>query len=210
MATSETEIVNSALIKIGEGTITSLSDERTQAQVASRQYPLKRQELLRTYRWNFAVTRTQLAPEAQGPAFGFANRFLQPNDCLAVIGVYQEGQLDRNYTGGDITWKVEGPYILANESTLSVFYIRDVTNPLRFDSLFSETLSWFLAYDLAYKLSTGPSMVEQALEGFQQALRNARFADAIETTPEILRSSEWLESRIEGGGGPPRIGPVNF
>lgn len=210
MATSETEIVNSALIKIGEATITSLSDERTQAQVAARQYPLKRQELLRSYRWNFSMSRANLAPEAEEPPFGFSAKFLQPNDCLRVIGVYDEGQLNRNYTGGGVTWKVEGPYILANADTLPIFYLRDERNPLRFDALFAETLSWFLAYDLAYKLSTGPSMVEQAYQGYQEALRQARLADAVETTPEILRASEWLESRIEGGGGPPRIGPVNY
>lgn len=209
MASSETEIVNSALIKIGEATITSLQDDREQAQLAARQYPLKRDELLRSYRWNFAVSRQTLAPEAQGPDFGFTNRFLMPTDTIAVISIWDETLQDRNYTGSRDAWKVEGRYILANADSLPIFYIRRVTSVLEFDALFSETLSWFLAYDLAFALSTGPQMVSQAFEGYQRALRQARFADAIETKPEKLESSEWLEARQHRGALGPRIGPVS-
>jgi len=207
-ASSEVEIVNSAFVKIGEQTVPSLQDDRRQAQLARRQYSFKRDELIRSYRWNFAVSRAQLAPEADQPPFGFKNKFLQPTDNLRILGVWQAGQAPQNYTGGDIVWKKEGPYILADDDLLNIFYMRQETNPVRFDPLFTETLAWFLAYDLAFALSTGPNMVSEAFNGFQQALRQARFADAIETTPEVLRSSEWLESRFEGTR-PPRIGPVN-
>lgn len=208
-ASSEVEIVNSAFVKIGEQTITSLQDDRRQAQLARRQYPFKRDELLRSYRWNFAVARAQLAPEATPPDFGFANKFLQPSDALQIIGVWDgANQAQRNYTGGEITWKKEGRFILADDDLLNIFYIRQETNPVAFDPLFTETLAWFLAYDLAFALSTGPNMVSETFNGYQEALRQARFADAIETTPEVIRSSEWLESRFEGSR-PPRIGPVN-
>jgi len=208
MASSETEIVNSALIKIGEATITSLQDDREQAQLAARQYGLKRDELIRSYRWNFAIARATLAPEAKAPAFGFTAQFLMPTDALQVISIWDESVADRNYTGTEFPWKVEGRFILANADSLNIFYMRRVTSVLEFDPLFSETLSWLLAYDLAFALSTGPNMVSQTFEGFQSSLRQARFADAIETKPEVLQSSEWLDSRLDSSRGP-RIGPVS-
>jgi len=208
MASSETEIVNSALIKIGEATITSLQDDREQAQVAARQYPLKRDELIRSFQWNFAVARTTLAPEAQAPAFGFSSQFLMPTDALRIISLWDETVDDRNYTGTRMDWKVEGRLILANANTLSIFYLRRVTNVLEFDPMFAEALAWSLAADLAYALSTGPQMLQQTREGFNQAIRQARLADAIETKPEVLQSSEWLEARHHRSSRGPREGPV--
>jgi len=196
MVSSEVEIVNSALIKIGEQTITSLSDDRQQAQVARRQYPIKRDELLRMYRWNFAVARATLAPLAEKPAFGFSNQFETPTDAIKIIGLYDGTQMDRNYTGSHDVWKVEGTRILANSDSLSIFYIKQVTNPLNFDPIFVETLSWFLAADLAFNLTASADLVEVANQGFAQALRQARMNDAVEGTPEVLTASEWLDSRI--------------
>ena len=210
MPSSETDVVNSAFIKIGESTITSLDDTRKQAQIAARQYPLKRDELLRSYRWNFAVSRAQLAPEAEPPAFGFTHKFLQPTDSLRIISLFDEGQRPQNLTAGDETWKVEGRFILANAESVRVFYMRRVTNVLEFDPMFAETLSWALAVDLAYALTSGQSLVGATRAGFDRALRQARFSDAIEGTPEIFEASEWLDSRHQGvGSRGPRIGPVS-
>lgn len=209
MPSSETEIVNSALIKIGEQTVTSLDDNREQAQIAKRQYSLKRDELLRTYRWNFALARRELAPEAEDPPFGFGSKFLMPTDALRIISIYDPSQRLRNYTATDQDWKVEGRYVLANGDKIEIFYIRRVTNVLEFDALFAEALAWFLAQDIAFALSTGPQMLQQLRNGFSQAIRNARFADAIEGKPEVLESSEWLESRIARSSVGPRQGPVS-
>ena len=52
---SDTEVVNSALIKIGAKTITDLaSDSSREAVVARRSYSVQLDTLLRMYRWNFA------------------------------------------------------------------------------------------------------------------------------------------------------------
>jgi len=195
MANSEVEVVNSALIKIGEQTINSLNDDRQQAVIAKSQYPLKRDELLRRYRWNFAVKRATLAPLADDPPFGFSKQFQLPDDALQIIGLYDANQPDRNYTSGNDQWKVEGTKILANLDSLAIFYIKKVTNPIEFDSIFSETLSWLLASDLAFNLTASADLVQLMNQGFREELRRARMSDAVEGTPEVLTASEWLDSR---------------
>jgi hypothetical protein len=206
MSVSEVDIVNSALVKIGEDTITSLTDDLRQARFANRQYPLKRAELLRSYRWNFAMRRASLAPDATTPLFGFENRFLLPFNCLRMVGLFDEAEMDRNYTSTKKPWKIEGRYVLANASSIKIFYIEDVTATGDFDPLFIEALAWLLAKDLAYALSTGPRMVQMTDASFRETMRQAKLADAIEGTPEVMEASEWVDSRYAGG--PHRIGPV--
>jgi len=195
MASSEVEIVNSALAKIGEAPIVSLTEDREQARVANRQYPLKRDELLRRYRWNFAVKRATLAPDAVQPAFGFENRFLMPATALHIIGLYDEAEPLRNYTSTRKPWKVEGRYILADGDVLRIFYIDRITDPTQYDALFGEALAWLLAHDIGYAISTGPQMLDRAIAGFDATIKAAKLQDAIEGSPEIIQASEWTDSR---------------
>lgn len=59
---TSTDIVNLALDRIGEAPITSIADSGTVPELCNRHYALTVQELLRSHRWNFAITRTVLTP----------------------------------------------------------------------------------------------------------------------------------------------------
>lgn len=208
MANSETEIVNSALVKIGEDSIVDLDQNSRAARAARRQYPVLRDALIRRYRWNFAIERVTLAPEAAQPPFGFTNKFMLPADSIRFLGIFDENELQQNYTASRIPHKVEGGFILADDDTLPIFYMRRVTNVALFDPLFSEALAWFLGIDLSFILTTTRKVREDAVVGFKDAILAAKRADAIEGSPEVIEASEWLDSRNPGF--PLRIGPVVF
>lgn len=208
MATSDVEIVNSALIKIGEDPIASLDESRKAARRAKRQFPILRNQLLRMYRWNFAIKRATLAPESTGPAFGFESRFMLPDDCLRVLGIYNDNEPLQNYTSSRVPWKVEQGFIHADGDTLNIFYIAEITDPQQFDAQFDEVLAWFIARDLAFNLSSGPDMVKLADSGYKEALREAKLSDAVEGTPEVVQSSEWLDARLGYDYGYYRAGPI--
>ncbi len=208
MAGSEVEIVNSALIKIGESAIASLDAIQKAARVSKRQYPLMRRKLLRRARWNFAMKRQSLAPESTVPKFGFDNRFMLPSDALRVVGLFDENELQQNYTSNRDPWKVEGRFIYADGSELKIFYLADITDTAQFDPQFDECLAWLLASELAFDLTSGIQYANFAKEGFKDAFKEARLSDAIEGTPEFIEASEWVDSRV--GNFPLRIGPVNF
>ncbi|NIR36920.1 MAG: hypothetical protein GWO22_13315, partial [Actinobacteria bacterium] len=61
---------------------------------------------------------------------------------------------------------------------------------------------------MAFNLSSGPDHVKNAAAGYKDAVREAKLADAIEGSPEVLQSSEWLDSRSAGTRGPFREGPI--
>ena len=208
MATSEVEIVNSALIKLGERTISSLDEDRKAARKAKRQYPRLRRKLLRSYRWNFAMTRSAaLAPASPGPLFGFSFKFLVPVDTLRVIGVFDEQEPQQNYTTTTIPFKVEGRFIYCDLNPLEVYYLKDETNPAQFDPMFEEVLASALAVDLAYDLSSGLQRIEQVKAELRDAIKEARSSNAIEGTPEVILASDWFDSRYDNDG-PLRIGPI--
>lgn len=207
MASSEVEICNSALVKLGEERISSLDDPGKAARTCKRQYPLKRDQLLEDYNWTFAIKRIALSADGADPEFGFEARFLLPADCLRFLGLYDPNALPVNYTGTNIAHKIEGRYLLLDDTAANIFYIQRVTNVLEFSPSFAEALACFLAWDMAYDL-TGSSTREQRLEAmFAHAIRRARFTQAIQGQPELIEASEWMDARQQGGviG---RIGPV--
>ncbi len=196
MPTSEVEIVNSALAKVHEDPISSLTESRKAARVASQQYPLHRDGLLRLYNWRFAIRRAVLAPDLAAPPFGFAKKFLLPPDCLRVIGLFDPSDPYHqvNYTTGDIPWKVEGRHILVDDTVAKIVYIERVTDPTQFDSLFVEALSWSLAVDFALSLANSPSRADQARGEMREVIRRARLAAAIEQGVEIVEGGRsWFD-----------------
>lgn len=208
MATTDVGIVNSALVSIGEDTISSLTQNNRAARAANRIYEQQRDRLLMRYRWTFAMKRATLAKDATAPEFGFSARFLVPNDYLALVGVYDSAEDQRQYTARRESHKVEGQYILADAETLSIFYIRKVTNAAEFDPSFAEALAFQLAIKLAPTL-TNAAATEGLKELFSEALRQARFSNAIQSSPEVIQASEWLEARQQWAvTGPFRAGPI--
>lgn len=213
MATSELELINSALIKIGETRlVTDPTENSDPANAARVLLPLLRDKLLRQYRWNFAIKRAQLSASETSPLFGFANAFDKPSDMLRMIGLFDEFEPAQNYTTSRDVFKVEGNQILTDRAApLQVFYIRRVDAVSEFDPAFSEALSWLLASELAYTLSQGADIVAVAREGFREAMNAARLADAIEGWPEVQQASDWVDSRIFGSfPGLFLVGPRRF
>lgn len=200
---SETALVNSALVKLGEERITSLSsDTSRRAVVARQQYPVQRDNVLRKYRWNFAIGRASLAQLATAPAFGFDYAYTLPDDCLKFIGIHDQHQSKANYTATAIIHKIESQdtstVLLCDEDTVDAVYIRQITNTLLFDPNFGEYLAWVLAADLATYLTTGPEAFRRCSAVAKQALKEAKEANAFESTPEVIEASDWVDSRERG------------
>jgi hypothetical protein len=204
---SQIAIINSALIKISESPLSS-NDGSRRAVYAFSQYDPLRKALLRSYRWNFAMKRVFLAPQITPPVFGFGKKCELPNDCLQLHGIFDTSEPDQNYTTGRFPYRVEGRNVLVNLEAPGIFYTADVTDTAQFDPLFSEALAWKLAVDLAYPLTTGPQGAQLAQQGLALALRDARFANAIEGTPEVVQTSEWVDAHYGARGRFTRIGPV--
>jgi len=171
MAQSITDICNSALQRVGAGTILSLLDNSPEARACNIAYETNRRDELRKYRWRFAINRVVLAPDATAPAFDYTYQFTVPSDCLRVI-------YPSDY---DNDWIFEGRKILTNDgNVLNLRYIKDITDVTLFDASFYNVICAALAVDICERLTQSTSKKQMLIEQYKQDVVNAKKADSFE------------------------------
>ena len=184
---SAVQICNLALAKIGEEQITSLTDNSKAARRCNLVYEPMRDVVLRSHLWNFAIKRVALATSGDAPAYEYTTKFALPTDFLRLV--------DTNLLP-ESEYKVEGKFILAHASTLSIRYVSQVTDPNEFDWLFIESLAARMAAELAISLTDNRQLFVDLFNLYQGKIAEARSIDAQERSPDNITADTWLESRV--------------
>lgn len=200
---SQVEIMNRALVILGEARISAPGEDIKAARELSAVWDTTRRALLRAYPWSFAMSRIALAPSATAPAFGYTQQFPLPADFIrlhSVAGIYV-------WDAGSPTYEQEPIYTIESTDALgavilcdianplNVRYIRDVTNPALYDALFVEAFSGKLATDVATTLTNSDARLSDARGAFGLAIERAVNANAIEKPPLAIVESSWLLAR---------------
>jgi len=204
---SQVEIANGALTHCGEPSITSLDQDGKAARLLKRNYALVLKRVLTKYRWNFATKRAELAADPTAPEFGFAYRHRVPSDFLQLIGLYDGTGSQRNYTDTDTIFKLEGNYVLCDTTPVKIFYTANITDTSQYDPAFVAVLEYYLATKIFYDLTKGADRYSALVQEREKAVKEAKFSNAIQNTPEIIQASDWIDSRFSNGSYY-RIGPV--
>lgn len=197
---SKVEICNGALSHCGEASITSLTQEGKAARILNRQYDLVRKRVISKYRWNFTKKRETLAADPTAPNSGFLYRHRHPSDMISLIGIADEAEDQSNYTSSSTIYKNEGGFILSDTTPLPIVYTADIEDTSQFDPSFVAVLEYYLATKIYYDLTKGTERYSALVQEREKAVKEARFAHAIENTPEIIMASDWLDSRFYDGG----------
>ena len=197
--TTEVAICSNALLRLGGKPISSFDEaDRNGSNIehvrlASNLWRTVRRQVLRSSDWNCATKRVLLSPDATAPAFGYANRFLQPGDWLRTIAIGRDEC--------DVTkYRIEGRYYLSDEADVPLVYVFDNATPATWDASLVGVMEIAMAQAMAYAI-TGSAAVRDALSNdLNQALAQARNIDAVDEPPEVLRGSPLRESRFYGVG----------
>lgn len=185
------DIYNLALLRIKESPLVSVETRSRQAQACEFSYSVQRPALLRAHRWPFALRRSVLAASTDAPEFGWKYKFLLPNDFVTIVAASPVAF--KEITEVDFTaYRVEDGHLLSDSTPMYIMYVRDEKNTERFDPLFVNVLSYFMASDLALALAADSSLSEQMRAVGEQMLLRARRANAIEQPAEVVR----FESRL--------------
>lgn len=193
--TTETEIANRALQRIGAARITAYGETTTkQGREVLAMWDVVRRAEIRRYNWNFAITRAALPALTDAPEWGFDQCYALPDGCLRLIDV------DGLTEGADYQRESlsDGTQIIACDSTapLNVRYLQDVTNPGYWDATFVEAFGAKLATELAIQLCDSPTRKQLGDAGYADAIRDARRTDAIENPPEDRLTDDWNLARL--------------
>lgn len=119
------------------------------------------------------------------PSFGYSSQFQLPPDYLRVLEPFPS----------TVTYVVEGDRILCDESTLSIKYIYNATDPSKYPPQFAEVVAYELAKELCYALVQSTTQQQIIIGNADRFLASARTYDAQEGTPPDFFRDEWDVAR---------------
>lgn len=197
---SQTETCNLALIKLGAGRITSLSDGTKQAKILSAMWDSVRDAELSAHPWSFAITRDAIPASGTPPAFGWGSAYPLPAAYLKMVEVGQDWCF---YTPiNRQTWfAIEGGSVLTNQpSPLQIRYVQRITNVGAWPALFVQAFACRLAAECCETLTQDLSKRQAAWAERKEAVSQAKRGNDIEMPPQQTPANEW-ELAMRGIGG---------
>lgn len=183
----DTDICNSALIKLGSERITNLNEDNKRARLCLEQYPKIKNRVLRGHNWTCAIKRQLLPKLTETLAFGEQNVFQKPLDCLRIASINSE-----------YPYKMEGDKILSDVVELQLSYISSETPEELFDVCLREALACALAADLCYAINQSTNMKQALLQEYEYWIGEARSFNSMEITPDNYDFDTWGDSRRVG------------
>lgn len=189
--TSDVQIANRALQKLGAGRISSLSQNHPNARSMNAAFVRVRQRALREHPWNFAIKRASVAKDGSETLYEGLNKYRKPNDFLRLLrddesAVAQQVRHD---------WQIEGDFIVsADAAPLKFRYIADITDPQKYDPLFDEYFATVLALETVDEI-TGSNTKKRALkDDLLDLRREARRVNGMENDANEPAEDAWVSS----------------
>lgn len=217
MATSEIEICNRALGRIGiDQLIESFDDPNTRARQCRLSYEPCRNEVLSDFAWNFAQTCVALAPVSgvTVPGWGYVYRY--PDACMKVhritdaTGARVQGQ---PWAAADV-WNYEiilpgrMPFsVMADPATAGAkiivsdipeayaWFTQEIADPSQFSALFRSALAWRVAMELSLSLKAAPNLYNNAANQYGWAVSQAQVLSLGEDRPDPYPQSAAVRAR---------------
>ncbi len=183
--TSELDICNSALAKLGAEKIQSLTGQNKRARLCNQQYKPNRDKLLRMHPWNFAIKRITLNPLVSNPPFGPLNEFQLPADLIRVYKIFNQENIH----------KKEGDRLVSSDGTIDLIYIFKVENVALMDVSFQELLALLLAADISYALIQSNTLTQTLWAQYREERKEIRSFSSQESFPDSLQPDTFTNSR---------------
>jgi hypothetical protein len=196
--TSELEIVNMALVRLGDYGISSMpavAGDGKPGRFANLYYAPVRDALLRSHPWNFAVKRASLASSATDtPEFEYEYTYPLPSDFLKMIRTYAESEgFEDDYR---IEHGTDGTVLRSHDDAdVEIEYIARVTDVSRFDPIFVQCLALNLAAAMCMALADNANLLMAIKEELKEITPAARTTDAQEGTPRAMMADPWVTAR---------------
>jgi hypothetical protein len=201
MATSPVDVCNIALKRLGCTQIVSLVDGSNEATVLSALYENTRDRLLRELPWNMAQFRVTLAYDpTKTPVFGYAFAYPLPAKpyCVKVEETDPQDAIYSIENSMDSAGAVTGRVLLTDESSMSLRYTGQVTDPQQWDASFVEAFASDLAAQVAYTLTESVTKEKAAQAWAKSALEHASTVNSQEGSTKQADINVLVDVRRHG------------
>ena len=166
---SDVEICNMALTRLGQSRIASLSQSGLEAEMCTLYYAQTRDELLSSYEWPFAMERKVLAAEAGTNLTEYDYKYTLPTDLLRPITQISED----DYSDLTDDFRIEGQFLYSDLSPNYLKYIKKVTKASELSVLFVEPFYLRMATKMCLKLTQDQSLLTILFREYSAAMLNA-------------------------------------
>ena len=143
-----------------------------------------------TNTFTYAVTGTPATP-ATGTItasllalWGYTYAFILPSDFVRLVEVEDETD-----------YKIEGGRLLSDSSALNVKYVRQETDPSKYDKLLVGAMIAAMTMELAYPIARSQSAQAAATQLYAEKLRMARGVDGLEEPQDTIGDFPLLSVR---------------
>ena len=198
MSESNTTICNQALGKLGAKRINNFEDtteSKPEAIQCRLHFEPTRDALIRSHSWRFARARAVLSQDTTDPPFEWDNQFILPNDFMRFRSIFEED----GTTSRSRRHAIEDELLLTNLDTVSLRYIKKVTDPAKFDPLFVKVLTWMLANEMIGPLAGGDARIQKKIDtALNKLIPKVLAVDGDET--DVGGRSDWNLARLGGIG----------
>jgi hypothetical protein len=187
---SEVEICNRALQKLGAKRIVSLTEDSPNARSCNFAYTIIRDEELRKHTWSCATKRASLAALTELPLFGKALAFQLPSDFIRLLPPDASQNLNTH------DWQIEGNKIYTDYGApLEIRYVFRLEDPNVMDSLFKDVVAVKLAMELAEEITQSNTKKNVLAAEYRSIVNDAKRVNAIERPSGIPPEDTWITAR---------------
>lgn len=202
---SSIDIINRALIKIGEPPIANYKQGPNGISMGVV-YEDMRKMLLSAHYWQFAIKRAVLArldEKSLAPEFNYM--YALPSDCLQLMKVgvaYKRPNLSDYIFMPDTRYSVEGNKILTNEKEkLHISYVANIDKPSLFSRIFREALISRIAAEISVRLKQNLQTRQLLDQEFAGLLNEASSKNEILRDIETMPDGSWITAREDWTNG---------
>lgn len=200
---SDVDICNLALARLGDAaTVSNINPPSGSAQAGHCAifYPMVRTWMLQAHNWSWIMRRSPLTMLQQTPAFGWLYYFAEPAGSQTIVSLHVGGAPDDSEP---ITFDREAltdgtQVILCNINNPVAKYTVDVTDTTKYDPLFIEAFTLWLASVLAgpiIKGDAGRAMSAQLYGLAMASLARAKAGDGGQRKVRPTHMPPWLQVR---------------
>lgn len=188
--TSQVQICNLALSRLGANTITSLSDNTTEAKLCNTFFDDLADFVMVEGSWSATIRRASLARTTTTPAFEYTYSFQLPVDpfCLKVLNINED-------IPGSVPYRIEDDKLLTDESTIKIRYIARLTDTEDWGPFLTRAFVARLAAELAYPLTGDEGKSRAEMERYLLLLKDGIALDNQQGSKETIWSRDLIDVR---------------
>jgi hypothetical protein len=187
---SQVQICNMALSRLGASTITSLTDNTTEAKLCNTLFDDLADRAMIQGSWSSTITRTSLAQTTNTPSFEYANEFQLPVDplCLKVLNIDED-------TPGQTEYRIERDKLLTDSASIKIRYIAQLTDTEDYDPLLTEAVEILLASYLALPITGDARLAERLRQEYFELVSHNLAIDGQQGSKAVVSSTDLTDIR---------------